>query len=244
MYDAAAQEYEKAKKAGGAKFARARADALAPKLATVVVRLAEPRVEGLVVRIGGRAVPPAAEITDRLDPGAVPIEVGATGREPFSTTANAALGEQVVVEVPALRALDGGVAPGSPQPPPVIDRAAGSRRQRSRVLIAAGVGGAGAIALGVAGAFAIAARSSYRAYEAKQVELGCIETCTAEASEILGSYYDRAAGRADLATGFVIGGAALIAGGVVLYLTAPRERVTVAPAASATSVGLLASIRF
>src|SRR6185503_13633139 len=42
LYDDAAREYERAGKAGPARFSRTRADALAPRLATVVVRLAEP----------------------------------------------------------------------------------------------------------------------------------------------------------------------------------------------------------
>jgi hypothetical protein len=42
----------------------------------------------------------------------------------------------------------------------------------------------------------------------------------------------------------VIGGAALAAGGLVLYLTAPRERISVAPLASPSAVGLAAAVRF
>jgi tetratricopeptide (TPR) repeat protein len=243
LYDDAAREYEKTSKTNAARFARGRADALAPRLATVSVRLADPRADGLVVRIGGRAVPPAAEITERLDPGAVTIEVGATGREPFSATAGAILGGEVVVEVPALRAMEGS-AVAVPAPAAKVDRPARTRRQRSRVLLAAGVTGAGAIGLGVAGAFAIRSRSAYRAYKDKQVELGCVDGCSDEAFEILDSYYDRAARRADLATGFLIGGGALIAGGMILYLTAPRGRVMVAPAGSPTGVGLAARVRF
>jgi serine/threonine-protein kinase len=239
MYDDAAREYEQTGKAGPARFARNRADALAPKLATVVVRIAEPRARGLTVRIGSREVPPAAEIVERLEAGAVRIEVGAAGREPFSTTANATSGAQVAVEVPALRTMAGGAVAAPP-----VDRPARSRRQRRRVLIAAGVGGAGALGLATAGLFAITAKIAHDEYKDKQEELGCIVSCTEEGLVILDPYYDRAVRRADLATGFVIGGAALAAGGVILYLTAPEERVTVAPAASSSSVGLLATVRF
>ena len=240
LFDEAAREYERTGKAGPAKFARGRADALAPRLATVVVRIAEPRAGGLTVRIAGRAVAPAAEIVERLEPGTVRIEVGATGREPFATAASVALGAEVVVEVPALRAMDGGVVVA----PPPVDRPVRTRRQRRRVLIAAGVGGAGVLAAGVAGAFAAAAVSADRTYKDKQEELGCTVSCTEEGLAILGPYYDRAVRRADLATGFAIGGAALIAGGVVLYLTAPREQISVAPAVSPGTVGLLATVRF
>jgi tetratricopeptide (TPR) repeat protein len=239
MYDAAAFEFVKGGKAAQAKFARGRADALAPKLATVVVRLADLRARELTVRIAGRAVPPATEIVERLDPGAISIEVSATGREPFSTSVTAALGEQVLVEVPALKVVE-----RHEVAPPPVEQPVHSRRKRSRVVLAAGFSGAGAIALGVAGVFALRARSAYNDYEAKQVELGCIDTCSDENRAILDPYFDRAARRADLATGFVIGGAALAVGGAILYLTAPRERVTVAPTASPSGAGLAAAVRF
>jgi len=240
MYDAAAHEYEKAGKTSGARFARERADALAPRLATVVVRLADPLADGLTVRIGGRVVESAPEIVERLEAGAVPIEVGAPGREPFATTAKVEVGAQVVVDVPALRSMDGGPVPR----PPLLDRPARSRRQRGRVLIAAGVAGAGVLGLAAAGAFALGARSAYGDYEAKLEALGCDAACSAPDYAMARPLYDRAAQRADLATGFVIGGAALVAGGALIYLTAPRERVTVTPIASAGAVGAAATIRF
>jgi tetratricopeptide (TPR) repeat protein len=241
LYDAAAHEYDRTGKAGPARFARDHADALAPKLATVVVRLAEPRADGLTVKIGGRVVPSAAEIVERLDAGTVSIEVSATGREPFSTTASAAAGGQVVVAVPALRAMDPCVVVAPPRidrPPPPL------RRRRSRVLLAAGVAGAGAVALGAAGVLAIEALSAYGRYEDRLEALGCTVSCSPSDYAMVAPDYDRAARRADLATGFVIGGTALLAGGAILYLAAPRERVAVAPIASASSVGLAASIRF
>jgi hypothetical protein len=145
----------------------------------------------------------------------------------------------VVVVVPALRAMDGGVVVVAPP----AERPVRTRRQRSRVLIAAGVTGAGAIGLGVAGFFALGARSEYGKYQDKLDEL-CTPACDPAALEMANPYFERATRRADLATGFVIGGAALAVGGAVLYLTAPRERITVAPAVSPTGVGLAASVRF
>jgi hypothetical protein len=155
-----------------------------------------------------------------------------------------ALGAAVVVDVPALRAMDGGGVVAPAPTPAAVDRPVRTRRQRRRVLIAAGVGGAGVLAAGGAGAFAAAAVSADRTYKDKQEELGCTVSCTEEGLAILGPYYDRAVRRADLATGFAIGGGALIAGGVVLYLTAPREQISVAPAVSPGTVGLLATVRF
>jgi len=240
LYDASAREYEQAGKEKSARFARSRADALAPKLATVVVRLAEPRAGGLTVRIGGRAVPPAAEIIERLLAGEVPIEVAAAGRAPFATTARAAVGGEVVVLVPPLR-VTGGTAP--PEPPPEREPPRGPR-QRGRVLLAGGAAGLGVIALGAAGALAVAARSAYGQYEDELAARGCTATCSAADYAMAARHFDRAALRADLATGFVIGGGALVAAGAILYVTAPRERVTIAPSASAHAAGVTASIRF
>jgi hypothetical protein len=89
------------------RFARDRADALAPKLATVVVRVAKPKQKGLVVQIAGREVVPAATIVDRLDPGAIVVSASAPGRRPFETTITVALGGKLEVEVPALEKIGG-----------------------------------------------------------------------------------------------------------------------------------------
>jgi tetratricopeptide (TPR) repeat protein len=241
LYDAAAREYEEAGKEKSARFARGRADALAPKLATVMVRLAEPRAAGLTVRIGGRAVSPAAEIVERLPAGEIPIEVGAPGREPFATTARAAVGDQVIVVVPALRGV-GGVTAAPPEPRP--DRAPPDGRRRGRVILAGGAAGIGVLALGAAGVLAVGARSAYRRYEDELEAHGCATDCSAADYALAVPYYDRAALRADLATGFVIGGAALVAAGAILYVTAPRGRRTIAPSASAHAASVTASIRF
>jgi tetratricopeptide (TPR) repeat protein len=249
MYDNAARAYDSAGKAGPAKFARDRANVLAPKLATVVVRIAEPRVGGLTVRIGERAVPPAAEIVERVDEGEVPIAVGAPGRAPFSTTVRAAIGEQVIIEVPALRAIDRGRPDASPAPRPPVDRPTPTRRQRGRVLLAAGITGAGVLSLGASGVLGLAAKRRYDSAVNTVDSMGT-PVCEPDGGRV--SCYDaavhaRARSALDLARyGDVAGiaGAALIAGGVILYVTAPRERVTVAPVASPSSVGLAASVRF
>jgi hypothetical protein len=53
-----------------------------------------------------------------------------------------------------------------------------------------------------------------------------------------------AGSKADLATVLGIGGTALVVAGAVLYFTAPREGVAVAPMASATTAGMSISGRF
>jgi hypothetical protein len=115
----AAAEFDRTPdKAPRAKYARERADALAPKLATVVVRVAKPTRRGLAIRIGDREVVAAAEIVERLEAGQVTITASAPGRQTFSTTVTAALGESLDVEIPALSRLSGGAPDPDELPPP------------------------------------------------------------------------------------------------------------------------------
>ncbi len=106
LWVSAADEFEQAKDQREA-FARDRADALAPKLATVVVKVAKPNTKGLVVQIAGRDVEPAAEIVDRLDPGSIVVAANAPGRQAFATTVSVAVGGKLVVEIPALAKIGG-----------------------------------------------------------------------------------------------------------------------------------------
>jgi len=106
LWVSAADEFEVAKDQREG-FARDRADALAPKLATVVVKVAKPKTKGLVIQIAGRDVEPAREIVDRLDPGAIVVSAKAPDRQPFETTITVALGGKLVVEVPPLMRIGG-----------------------------------------------------------------------------------------------------------------------------------------
>lgn len=216
----------------GMRVARERADALAPRLAKVVVRIAEPAVDGMSVRIGDRSLPPAAEVIEYLDGGTVNITATAPNREPFSTSAKAESGKQVVVDVPALKVI------GGPKgEPPVV----GPRRQRKRVLIAAGVGGIGVVLLGVSTITGLGANSDYdkAAKNCTSVDgrLDCPNPADAAA-------VNKAFDKADTATILGIGGIALAAAGAVIFFTAPREGMTVTPMASSSSAGISLSGRF
>lgn len=240
LYDAAAVQFDKEKKPARVKFARGRADALGPKVATVVVRLVKPGVPGLLVRIGDHTAPTAGEVVERLDPGEVPVLVSAPGHAPFQTAVTAAGGERVVVAVPALQRL-----PGVPEP---AGDGAATRRRRSRVVLAAGLTGAGALAIGTAAILGLSADSLYDAQfkssggepPACTAQADGPSLCTAEGL----SAVNRARDRSSLATYIGIGGGALLVTGAVLYFTAPRERVTVAPIASPGTLGLALGGRF
>lgn len=102
FYDEAARGYERENRLPSAKFARERADTLAPKLAVVIVRLSEPRLGGLSLRVGEREESPARAVTVRRDPGELVISARAPGRVPFATKVTAAGGAAITVDVPVM----------------------------------------------------------------------------------------------------------------------------------------------
>ena len=95
-----------------ARLARARADALAARLATVIVTLRDPTARGLAVRIGEHTVTPAREIRDLVEPRDIEVVATVPGRPAFRTTRHAAAGATVTVDVPALSAPDEPREPG------------------------------------------------------------------------------------------------------------------------------------
>ncbi|MGN6106010.1 MAG: hypothetical protein ACTHU0_12960 [Kofleriaceae bacterium] len=233
FYDAAAGEFESSGKAARAKYARGLVAAMSAKLSIVVVRMADPSIPGMTVSIGDRFAAPARELTQRTDPGPVEVVVRAPGHRPFTKIVEAPVGAQVVVEVPALALLE-----SADRPPPLGPL----RRKRSRVILAAGIGGAGVVGLGISTIAALVARDTYRgAFEASSGGAApCSENgggrplCTPAGARRI----EDAGEMADLATAAAIGGGVLVAAGVVLYLTAPKERVTIAPMADASTVGV------
>ena len=203
-----------------ARLARQRADALAVRLATVVVTMRDPRPAGLAVRIGDREVPPAAEIRDMIEPRDVEVVATAPGRPTFRTVLHAVAGATVSVDIPAFAADD--------EPP-------ATRRRRSRVYLAAGLGAAGAAGLGVSLGLAISAKRTYDgAFPDDCMRSGGGVICNARGTATT----DRAGRRADVATGFAIAGGVLAGVAAAVFLTAPREAVGVAPIAGARALGV------
>ena len=252
MYDEAAREFDKQADARG-KFARERAAAVIPKLGTLRVKLAEPSLSGLVVKIGGESLPPQRELVERLEPGTVEVTASAPGRAAFSSSARMVAGASVSVEIPVLATAEGSapnhaivtdrtghrdqpdltVRPKRPDRPEPASR---TRRSPGRVRLSLGFGIAAGSVLTVGAVMALAAKGKY----SNTIDGGDCATlsgqliCNADgAAEI-----QVAGRRADIATGCVIGGGALAVVAAVLFVTAPREGITMTPMASATSVGL------
>jgi hypothetical protein len=231
LFSAAADEAQRTGNSKRGAFARGRADALVAKLATVVIRVADPTRAGLAITIGGRPVPPRAEIQDRFDPGELEIVATAPGRPRFATTVEGAAGATVVVDLPASADRTGPAQPVE------------QRRSRGRVRLAWGLAGAGGVAALASLGLTFVAR---RDYNATADGAHCMHVTGGIVCDDTGDADIRSSQRlADLGTGFAIGGGVVLAAAAVVYLTAPRTSpVTVAPTATATGVGLAVSRHF
>lgn len=232
LFDTAATEAERSGDDKRAKFAHDRATAVDGKLVTIILKIAEPARAGLAVTIAGRAVTPAGEVREKSDPGDIAITATAPGAPAFSTTAKGAAGTTVTIDIPA----------ATEHRPPPITEPIETRRSSTRVRIALAIGvGGGASAL-AALAFSLKGRSDYNATadgsHCMHVTGGIICDDTGD------SAIAHAQRLADIGTGFAIGAGALVATSAVLYFTAPRTPVTVAPTATATSVGVTLGGRF
>lgn len=106
LWVAAAEEFERGSDVR-ARFARGRADALAAKLSTIVVRLEKPRRKGLVVTVAGRAVKPGREVVERVEAGTIEVTVTAPCCKEYRRTVIAEVGRESVVEVGKLERLAG-----------------------------------------------------------------------------------------------------------------------------------------
>lgn len=217
--------------ASRARLARQRADALLARLATVIVKLHDPHTAGLEVRIGDRAEIPAAEIRELVEPRDVEVVATAPGRPPFRTVLQAVAGQAVVAEIPALAARSGeAVTPAT-------------RRRRSRVYLAGGLAGAGALGLTGSLGLAIVAKRTYdRAFDGDCQHTPAGVVCNPAGAGA--ATIHRAGTRADLATGFAIGGALLVGAAAAVFFTAPAETVQVTPIATGQALGLGVSGRF
>jgi hypothetical protein len=234
-FEAAAAGFEKLKDSR-AKYAHDQAAAAAAKLATVVVRLPSPIPTGTAVKIGDRDIKAVPEIETRVDPGELVVVVTAPGRTRFEKHDKLAEGAHSAVDVVLPETTTAAVTP----PPAVVAQAATGERQRSRVHLAWGLAGGGVVAIATTTVLSVVAKKQYNDVvtgpECTQHPL----VCTSGGSSAIAHTQTLA----NVGTGFAIAGVALLAGAGVVYYTAPREGVVVAPSATATSVGLVVGRRF
>jgi hypothetical protein len=212
--------------------------AITPKLAWVTVTLKEPASS--VVTIDGVELPKAAmDVKRAVNPGSHVVKATADGYHPTTTTIDVKEGEATAVtlaldllpssgEPAATTAATTDVDARATAPSPESSHSAGASRQRMYGWIGLGVGAAGLVVGGVAGVVAIGRHGT--------LESDCPNgKCGPSGQTTIDSFRSMAA---ISTTGFVIGGLAAAAGGVLL-LTAPRPAQTgrVQPYVGLGSVG-------
>jgi hypothetical protein len=219
-FDTAATEFAGDERAT---FARSHADALLPRLLSVVVKLPLPTIPDLKVTIGGRSVQPAGEIHDLVDPGSVEVVVTAPTRSRFAQTVRGIAGATVSVEVPASE--------------PTSDTR--TERRRGRVHIAWLLSAAGAGSAIASTALIIKAKRDYDDAVSKYCTKSPLVCFPAGDKAIADSQR-----LGWISTGFAAGAGVLLAGAAVVYFTAPRDSVVVSPVATESSAGVVLSGRF
>jgi hypothetical protein len=224
------------------KVATDRAAALEPKLAHLDVVLPhESEVPGLVVKRGAETIERGAMGTSvPIDPGTITFEISAPGKITQTADVKVDPSASVTFTVPALEAVPApGAGDRAAAPPGAASDAAGSTQappppawQRPTALI---VGGAGVVAATIGGVLALTAKSSYNsAFSGGHCDHA---TLTCDSTGQLQT--DGARTQANIG-GVVFGlGLALVAGGGVLYFTAPHEEpAATAPTPPTTTAGV------
>lgn len=246
VYAEALGELEAAKDARAA-FARQRVDAVTARLVVLKIAVAEPALPGLVVELDGEPLTLGATIAAYAEPGTIEVSATAPGHEAATVTREGGAGQRLVIELPALVPTDAGGAGNGGSGAGGADEP-GGRRKRGYVLLAAGAGAGGVIALGISGVLGLSAKGlqtdaidggDCTRIPAGEPDAGRL-ACNADGQAAL----DRAGSRADVATVLAVGGGLLVGTAIALYVLAPREALAITPAVSATSVGLELSARF
>jgi hypothetical protein len=217
-------------------LARQRADALRLRLATVVVKLGAVRSSGLAVRVGDReldAVPGQPEVRAIVEPGTLEVVATQPGQPEIRIAVAAVAGADVVADVAQA------IAARAPVRQPV-------RRSGPGIYVAGGIGAAGVAGLGVSLGFALAARrANHDAFDHGCEHSSRGVVCTGPPGGINqgGRLVHLAGARADLATGFAIGGAVLVGAAATVFVVS-RDHLQVAPLATAHAVGVGLAGRF
>lgn len=240
----AAAEAKAAGQAERERIARARANLLEPKLHKLTIAVGAPDTPGLTVKRNDAPVKKAVWGSSLpVDPGACEITASAPGKKPWSVKIQIPDGPGAqTVTIPALEDAPaapppppditpppGPVAPPPPPPPP-----AGLGAQRTAGIA---VGAAGIVSLGIGGVLGGLAASKNSTANTLCPDTACSSQEGVDAAHTAGVF-------ADAATGLLIAGGVMAAGGLVLVLTAPsnraQEKAWIVPSFSAGFAGLTA----
>jgi len=241
MYQEVAVLAGRAGNATRAQFAQQRAAALQPQLSHLTIALPPASdVPGLVVERDGQAVDHGAMGSPvPVDPGRLDFRISAPGRVAQTAQIDVAPGAAVTFTVPTLAqapapattsppmsgAANGGTAAAVAPSAPSTESPSSAQAWRRPTALA--LAGTGVVAIGVGAVLALTAKSSYQsAFDRGDCTAGSL-ACDASGKQ----QTDAARSRADIGGAFIGAGAALAAGGALLYFTAPRATAP-APAVS------------
>jgi len=214
-------------------LATERAQALQERLSTLTIRAMAGDDDGvhLEVRRDGVALQ-AAELGSPIpvDPGEHVVEASAPGKQPWSSKVQVA-GDaaKVSVEIPKLQAVGAPAQPATSAAPPVVtttpdnspppsDEPSGSAQRTTGLVF----GGVGVVGVGLGAFFGLQASSKWSDAKGKCTDYPY--GCGAEGADLRSSAHSQAT----LSTVAFVAGGALLATGVVLYLTAPSKKQSVA----------------
>lgn len=186
---------------------------LEPKLAQITLKVATPQPDLELARDGTAMTPSELGVAIPVDPGRHEFRARVSGVEQWSRAVTVEAGTATTIDVPPL-------APApKPEEPPVAPAPADEHPGRTQRIVGIATAGAGVAALGVSAVFyGLAVHNNDIAkshcHGADPV------LCDQRGLDAL----DDATHQANVTTGLFIGGAVLLAGGVILYLTAPHAK--------------------
>lgn len=204
------------------------------------------RLDAYTVQLDGTKIESAVlESVIPVDAGSHNLRVEATGYEPATLTIEAKDGQVVEATLPELEHSSSATpAPSVVVTPPTETSSTASTGSGQRTLgwVATGVGAAGLVAGGVFGLMAMGKRANIDNEPGCQDDDGTLRCSDPGARDRLNADQSTARSLATVSTiGFIAGGA-LLAGGLVLVLTAPKSQhsatLGVSPTLGGASVGL------
>ena len=220
-----------AAKAGDTKrsdYAQKQALVLEPRLPKLAIAPPRTLPAGLAVQRDGAPVN-AGELGIALyvDPGVHEVTASAPGFEAFSRQVTLVEGKTETLAIPDLAPKPEPVKPAPGPQPPTVDTVNTTPVSPTRRYVGLGIGGAGIVAAGVG--LVIGAQAISDNNKAKQL-CGDNLACSADNFDAGMKAVSDGRSKATVSTVLVVAGVAAVAGGVVVYLTAPRarERITAA----------------
>lgn len=224
-----------------AKVAQERIDALGPTLPRMKLRIAPATASLSKLTVARNEVEIGRAVWDDafpVDPGKVSIVVRAPGKRPFTKSVDVpSQPGETVVEIPPLQdgPDDVGPAPKGGSSPATEGGEAGGTQRTIGLVVA----GAGVVGIGVGSVFGIMSMKNHSTVESecRAPEYKLCSAAGVDAGE-------SAIRNGNVSTvGFIAGGV-LLAGGAVLFFTAPKGAVALTPAVGPGAASLGLSTRF